>query len=394
MLFVRRDTIPKLSTGSSSAVQYADASGWAAGGLTRKLVLSRSTSTLSSGLYYVGVHNSAYARGSLGFRLTVNVAKDCKTPTLVAAFNKILVKSKGEATNATAGGNDSVSVCLNSGECTCQCEAGWSGLSCNSPVGFELTQLWSAMENVSLLCSTCAVNFTLTRGQVLMFRVPEPLREGVGLRLTLEPLYQPSGGVTPSVYVSEVLPRSVYDFTYISVTNDSSKSQVVEVSKSSFSGDFWVVVHTDYLSTSSTSRITVAPATSARRRLGNDVSTFQLVAEQYERLDSDLESSLLTDQSFAHGVFTWVFRSTPGLAVFSFAVVLLTLALCLCVYRTACAPENRDNVLARLYPKHHGRRDLSTPRSAPRITSGAVVMDIQDPPGQATPNAHNTEDVG
>ncbi|KAG1710244.1 hypothetical protein DVH05_017249 [Phytophthora capsici] len=599
MLFVRRDTIPKLSTGSSSAVQYADASGWAAGGLTRKLVLSRSTSTLSSGLYYVGVHNSAYARGSLGFRLTVNVAKDCKTPTLVAAFNKILVKSKGEATNATAGGNDSVSVCLNSGECSprsselcncadgyagyycslqptrvilsrasavksetsssasyvayespsnltlavgawayfsfdvsdtsakavefvlkifndiaeadtpvrplllargpsdtgfpslgvsslqdyeavasrsasqkvavavntvcsfattgsdcykvaihnrflsgsslrfqvqavvhsatsttlaasdscgsdgdsanchghgqcimqdgspaCQCEAGWSGLSCNSPVGFELTQLWSAMENVSLLCSTCAVNFTLTRGQVLMFRVPEPLREGVGLRLTLEPLYQPSGGVTPSVYVSEVLPRSVYDFTYISVTNDSSKSQVVEVSKSSFSGDFWVVVHTDYLSTSSTSRITVAPATSARRRLGNDVSTFQLVAEQYERLDSDLESSLLTDQSFAHGVFTWVFRSTPGLAVFSFAVVLLTLALCLCVYRTACAPENRDNVLARLYPKHHGRRDLSTPRSAPRITSGAVVMDIQDPPGQATPNAHNTEDVG
>ncbi|KAL3665807.1 hypothetical protein V7S43_009235 [Phytophthora oleae] len=597
MLFVRRETLPKLSTGSSSAVQYADASGWAAGALTRKIVLSRSTSTLSSGLYYVGVYNSAYARGSLGFRLTVNVAGDCNTPTLVAAFNSIVVKSNVTASDTsaklfTSGTNDSVSVCLNGGECSprsselcictdgyagyycslqptrvvlsqasavqsgtssstsyvayettknltlavgewayysfdvsdssakavefslkifndiaeadtpvrplllvrgpsdagfaslgmssiqdyeavasrsasqsvavsvetacsftttgsdcykvavhnrvlsgsslrfqlqavvhtasantlavrdscgsdgdsvnchghgqcimqdgspaCQCETGWSGLSCNSPTGFELTQLWSAMENVSLLCSTCGFNFTLTRGQVLMFRVPEPLRAGVGLRLTLRSLHQTADGVTPSVYVSEVLPRSLYDFTYISLASDSSESQVVEVSKSSFSGDFWVVVHTDYPSTGSASRITVASATSAQRRLADDVSTFQLVAEQYERLGSDLESSLLTDQSFAHAVFTWVFRSSPGIAVFTFAVVLLAVALCFCVFRTARAPENRDKVLARLYPQQNGRvgskgrRDLPTPSSAPRRGSGVVVMDINDPTG-------------
>ncbi|ETL25149.1 hypothetical protein L916_20967 [Phytophthora nicotianae] len=587
-LFIRRETLPTIlltASSSSSSIQFTDVGGWATAASTRKIVLSRSTSTLSSGLYYIGVYNSEYARGSLDYRLTVNAADDCQTSTLVSSFNAVM--EENNATLSDSGStdlstdDDTVGVCLNGGVCStlsselctctdgysgrycslqptrivlskpfvsstnvayesaeyltlavgewvyfsfdvndsaakavefsllihndiaeaetpvrplllvrgpsdagfpslaisslqdfdavaqrsnkqtvavavttacsyaatrsdcfkvavhnrvvsgsplrfqlqaavysstsstlascgdteschghgqcvvkdgnpsCQCETGWSGISCNSPKGFELIQLWSAMENVTMLCSTCNASFTLTRGQVMMFRVPEPLRVGVGLRLTLQSVEQATGGVTPSVYVSEVLPRSLYDFTYISLASEdtSTKAQAVEIPNASFSGDFWVVVHTDYPSTNGTTQLTV----SARRRLVNsEASSFQLVAEQYETSDADAYSSLLTDQSFGHAIFKWVFRSPAGIAVFTFAVTLLVTALCFCVYRVARAPENQDKVLARLYPPQNERGGLRTPGTDNKRTSGAVVVDIHES-SKETPTSKATQ---
>ncbi|GMF29753.1 unnamed protein product [Phytophthora lilii] len=594
MLFVRRETLPTLSTrtsSSSSSVQFADVGSWAASAPTRKVVISRSTSTLRSGLYYIGVFNSGYARGSLGYRLTVNSAKDCKTSTLISAFKSVIddispsMSASGSDDLGGVGSSDdsSLGVCLNGGVCStqsnvlctcandyagyycglhpthvvlspssggftsssssyvafgttnnltlavgkwvyfsfdvedtgagavefilridndipdadtpvrpvllvrgpkedgfpslsvasqqdfegvasrsaiqriavavetacsysksgkecfkvavhnravsgttlrfalqavlhartsdtltipdecsaaggtqnchghgqcvmqstlpaCQCATGWSGLSCNSPEGFDLPQLWNAMLNVSLLCSTCSTTFTLTRGQVMMFRVPEPLRLGVGLRLSLKSIEEATDGVAPNVYVSEVLPRSLYDFTYISFSKDVV--QVVEISNSSFSGAFWVVVHTDYPATGSSTQLTVSAPTSARRRLAgssSDAAVFQLIAEQYEYSAADTDSILLTNQSFARAILKWVFASPAGIAVFTFAVVLLVIAFCFCVFRIGRAPENQDKVLARLYPPQNDSRATSTLGSIHRRTSGAVVMDIQDP---------------
>ncbi|OWZ20164.1 Leishmanolysin-like peptidase [Phytophthora megakarya] len=395
MLFIRRETLPKTflsSSSSSSSVQFSDVSGWSTAATSRKIVLSRSTSTLSSGLYYIGVYNSVYARGSLGYRLTVTTADDCQTLTLVEAFNSVAKETNltVSANGSTTSDDDSLSVCLNGGVCTptCQCVTGWSGISCNSPTGFELTKLWNTMDNVTLLCSTCNDSFTLGRGQVMMFRVPEPLRGGVGLRLTLLPTENATNGVVPTVYVSGVLPRSLYDFTYISLASNDTNSQVVEISNSSFSGDFWVVVYTDYPAISTTAQFTVASTTSARRKLIDSVAdiSFQLMAEQYEWLDTESESTLLTDQSFAHAIFSWVFSSSAGIAVFAFAVVLLVIAVCFCTFRVARAPENQDKVLAHLYPPQNGGSnsvsritgDLHTPGSGQRGASGAVVMDIHD----------------
>lgn len=588
MLFVRRETIPKFSPGpftSTSTVQYADISGWASAAATRKIVLSRASSTLSSGLYYIGVYNSEYARESLSYRLTVNVADDCQTSSLVASFNAVvqesnLTLSDSGSTELASNDDDSLAVCLNGGACSvlsstlctcsaefsgrycslpvarimlskpsavpdasamssyvayesaaisilavgdwvyfsfdvvdaaakaveftlvidndiedaetpvrplllvrgpsdngfptlaskslqdfdavasrssrqsvavavtttcayattgsdcfkiaihnrvvsgaalrfqleavvyvsalhtstvlacgaddatpdchghgqcivkngaqaCQCETGWTGISCNSPTGFELTQLWSAADNVSFLCSSCNTSFQLTRGQVLMFRVPEPLRVGMGLRLALQPVDQGTGGVMPSVYVSELLPRSLYDFTYISIANEDT-GQVVEIPNSSFSGDFWVVVHTDYPSTGSTSQLTL---TLGQRRLSkSDSSSFQLVVEQYEIPYVDMDSSLLTNQSFGHAVFTWAFTNPAGIAVFTFTVVLLAIVLGFCVFRVVRAPENQDKVLARFHSSRSisiQRCGLATPASSSR-PNGAVVMDIHD----------------
>jgi len=146
MLFLRRETLPKTSLPSLTAgsVQFADVGGWASAASTRKIVLSRSTSTLSSGRYYVGVYNSAYARGSLGYRLTVNGAKNCHTSTLVASFDAVVDNThtagvSSGSQNASIGGeeDESLGVCSNGGVCNtqssqlCTCTEGRAGYYCS-----------------------------------------------------------------------------------------------------------------------------------------------------------------------------------------------------------------------------------------------------------------------
>ncbi|RLN79412.1 hypothetical protein BBJ28_00005415 [Nothophytophthora sp. Chile5] len=609
MLFVRRETLPTMATNALTSLQFADVEGWAAAASTRKIVLSRATSTLSSGLYYIGVRNSGYARGSLGYRLTVNAGVDCQFATSFAAGNASVnatrlsvFSSSHSQSNETAAGDEDASfgVCLNGGVCNaqssqicacsggstgrycalqptrvvlspsstttspsnsssssymafatansstlgvgkwlyfafdvadttakavefiltihnelsdvatparpvllvhapddadfpslataaqqdfdavasrktiqrvavaidtscsfsesgrdcyklavhnravsgailrfqlqamvykstasalavvdacgvdgdgqncyghgqcalqdstpaCRCTSGWTGLSCNSPKGFELAQLWSAMDDASLLCSTCTANFTLTRGQVKVFRVPEPLRPGAGLRLSLQSLGDTSNGVVPSVYVSEVLPRSLYDFTHISIAQEDAQTQtqVAKLATSSFSGDFWVVVYSDYPTGSS-----VISTGSRKRRLADNSSasspSFQLIAGLYELPEDDSDNWLLTDQSFAHAVFKWMFASPEGLAVFAFSIALLVLALCFCVYRVAHAPENQDKVIAHLCPSVTGKASATEGSAAADRTPGirltpavgankrggtAVVMDVSE----------------
>ncbi|RLN36561.1 hypothetical protein BBJ28_00005799 [Nothophytophthora sp. Chile5] len=609
MLFIRRETLPTMATNALTSLQFADVEGWAAAASTRKIVLSRATSTLSSGLYYIGVRNSGYARGSLGYRLTVNAGVDCQFAISFATGNASVNTTRSSASssshgrsNETAAGNEDASfgICLNGGVCNvqssqicacsggstsrycalqptrvvlspsstttspsnsssssytafatasnstlgvgkwlyfafdvadttakavefiltihndlndvatparpvllvhtpddaefpslataaqqdfdavasrktiqrvavaidmscsfsesgrdcyklavhnravsgavlrfqlqatvykstasalavadacgvdgdgqncygygqcvvqdstpvCRCASGWTGLSCNSPKGFELAQLWSAMDDASLLCSTCTANFTLTRGQVEMFRVPEPLRPGAGLRLSLQSLGDTSNGVVPSVYVSEVLPRSLYDFTHISIAQEDAQTQtqVVELATSSFSGDFWVVVYSDYPTGSS-----IISAGSRKRRLVDNStaspSSFQLIADLYELPEDGSGNWLLTDQSFAHAVFKWMFASPEGLAVFSFSIALLVIALCFCVYRVARAPENQDKVIARLRPPVTDKASATEGSEAADRTPGirltpaygankrggtAVVMDVSE----------------
>ncbi|POM76540.1 Hypothetical protein PHPALM_6205 [Phytophthora palmivora] len=163
-----------------------------------------------------------------------------------------------------------------------------------------------------VLFLTCNVNFTLMRGETMMLRVLE----------------------------REVLPRSLYDFTYISGTSDGTTSEVVEVSNFSFKSDFWMVIHTEYLFFSTIPQVTATSTTSSRWRLiGVGTSSFQLVAEQYERLDSNSASALLTDQSFSHATFSWIIGSSAGVAVFTFALILLVMVLCFFAFRVARAPE-------------------------------------------------------
>ncbi|KAJ0409424.1 hypothetical protein P43SY_002314 [Pythium insidiosum] len=576
MLFVRKDKLPSVAAGtqSQSFLQFTDTERWSSGAATRKIALNRAGSTLSSGLYYVGVYNSPYARGSLSYRLTVNATASCSSdpqsfgvcengaacsatsspicacptgytgrfcdvkaqrtvlgPSVAAPASQSYLAFRSEATQVLAVGdwayfsfdisdesarlvqirltieNDQtvatpvlplllvrgpsedgfpslateshqdfagvsrraatqvvtlavdtvcsfaassrdcykVAVhnrdlsgsalryrleveifstrsavfaspstcgatgdqlnCHGNGRClmvadaaggasypTCRCTNGWTGLQCNSPRAFSLPQLWSAMKDVGQLCTVCSTDFSLPRGELRLFRVPESLRDGVGLRLRVRPADggQSVGGLVPNVYVSETVPRSMYDFTHISTTNttDSTvKEQTVELANGSFSGHFWVVVYSDSPSTAAVN-VSASSLQSSRRRLAASASSsssassppvaFRLVVELYE-LPRDAETAkLLTQQSFAREVFNWLFHTPTGIVVFVFSLLFLVLMVCFCLWRLCHAPENQDKVTRRFFSANAANREY-TP-SGPtlgRLGQRSAVSDVE-----------------
>lgn len=570
MLFVRKEKLPSVVTttaseSQSSYIQFMDNDGWTAGSTKRKIFLSRATSTLSSGLYYIGVFNSAYARSPLAYTLSVNATANCSTPSSASSDNygvcenggqcnakssqictcsdgyvgkycslkaarSILSPSGGSSTSGsdsassyvafsmgessildiggwtyfsfevsdvnaklirfklvvendldtatpvlplllvrgpsddgfptlfsesqqdfaaiaahdaqqvvslpietacsfdsnhkdcykvavynrqysgsalrfrlevelfksktsvfpsqTCGSTGDAVNCHGNGKCvlvtgadatdstapSCKCLTGWSGMLCNSPKSFSLPQLWNAIGNISLLCSVCTSSFSLLRGEIKMFRVPESLRENSGLRLSVKMSDSSSaasaGGVIPSVYVSEVLPRSIYDFSHISVVNESSttgssSSQVLSLPNASFTGHFWVVVYSDYpVSDDVEVSTSVGAAWSSSRRQSlqtlrlltdsvssssNAAGTFQLVAEVYELPEGTSDETLMTKKSFLREMSHWLFHTPIGLGVLIFLVVFLLLIFSYCLWRICRAPENQDKQTMRYF---------------------------------------------
>jgi hypothetical protein len=158
--------------------------------------------------YKVAVYNKKYSADVLQFRLEVRAFTSQKF-----AF---------PLQQCTGSDSDAIN-CNNKGKCImstngpqCKCDAGWLGMRCNSVKSFDLLNFWSAIKNISLMCSTCNTTFSLSRGAVKIFRVPETLKQNSGLLITLRTLSKVSGGVNPNIYVSQVLPRSIYEFTHIS----------------------------------------------------------------------------------------------------------------------------------------------------------------------------------
>lgn len=561
MLFIRKDKIPSVvtSANSSSYVQYMDSSGWTSGSSTRKIVLNRASSTLSSGLYYIGIYNSAYAYSSLSYTLTVNTTANCTansstigdafgvcanngtcnaisstvctcpsgfvgtycdlkatrsvltsassssssssyvafaTPnaTLLPVgewdyysfevndssahavqftlwiendpsvatpvFPLLLVRGPNDdgfpslfvdnmqdfqaiSTNAanqkvslaietacsfatqqrdcykiavfnraysgstlryhvqvtlltskapvyplqTCGSMGSAINCYGRGTCimlqdsasslipSCTCAMGWMGMRCNSPKSFDLPQLWSSMSNISLLCSTCESQFTLARGEIKMFRIPESLRADTGLRIHVGATSSASSSTAPNVYVSETRPRSIYDFTHISTANTSSSEQYVALTNSSITGSFWVVVYNAYPTTGSstlTSSSSLLSLVSKRRlhtdlpiqarpglrsldnshrALTDDDTSFSLVVDVYS-ISGDSSSSLITNRSFIGELVHWLLHTPIGLVVLACSALLVLFVVVFCLWRVCRAPDNQD----RQTKRHFGQR--------------------------------------
>ncbi|GLE00213.1 hypothetical protein PINS_up008940 [Pythium insidiosum] len=262
------------------------------------------------------------------------------------------------------------------------------------------------MKDVAQLCSVCATDFALPRGELRLFRVPESLRDGAGLRLRVRPVgdaAQSTTGLVPNVYVSETVPRSMYDFTHISTSNGSGsgsaaststsalREQVVELANGSFSGHFWVVVYSEAPTTAAVNVSASAQSqslSSQRRRLATASSssaaspttvTFRLVAELYE-LPRDAETAkLLTQQSFARAVFHWLFHTPTGIAVFSFSVLFLTLMLGFCLWRLCHAPENQDKVTRRFFAasREYAPEGPTLARPGAHAPARAAVSDVE-----------------
>lgn len=607
MLVVRKEKLPSVvlsastSSSSSSFLQFMDSDGWTSGSTTRKVVLTRASSTLSSGLYYVGVYNSPYARAALSYSLTVNATSDCATPDTYgicaigatcnakaspicscangsvgkfcelqakrAVLSPVLITSALPSTSPSSSASADADVvpppvpasatsyvafssaslllgigewsyfsfdindptvklaqfrlvidndlrgttpalplllvrgpsedgfptlfresqqdfrsvsqrssvqsvpisvdsacsfeatskdcykvaihnrqfagdtlryhlevvlyrseaaiypsascattgdeanCYGNGKClliaandtpkattmpTCKCSTGWTGLRCNSPKSFDLPQLWSAITNISLLCTTCSSSFTIGRGEVKMFRVPASLRENSGLRLRVRPVASSNSTVatSPNVYVSETLPRSLYDFNHISTASNGDRKsvdgQVVQLTNESFTGHFWVVVFSDYPVSDGVEltagtrwrqrRLSMLHSQQALRVLAESTATtptFTLEAEVYELPPDDGSPTLLTDKSFTSAVFEWLFKDPIGIGVFTFTVFFLVLIMCYCLWRICNAPENQDKATRRFFGDAVSQAHNPTGTTLRRPTAKNHVMDVE-----------------
>ncbi|TYZ58751.1 hypothetical protein PybrP1_011545, partial [[Pythium] brassicae (nom. inval.)] len=356
--------------------------------------------------FKVAVHNRQYSGSTLRYRLEVRLFRSTEAmfplPACGPTGDAVNCNSKGKCVlvTGTSVSGDAVP--------SCQCAPGWSGMRCNSPKAFALPQLWSAIRDVTQLCSVCSASFSLARGELKMFRVPESLRANAGLRLRVSASGNSSSsssaaGVVPSVYVSEVLPRSIYDFAHISLANasatsdgDGSSAQVVSLPNASFSGQFWVVVYSDY-PTSDAVALAAAPATSRqlqspKRALrvlqasGSSGSAdtpsgaFQLVADVYALPAGAASNSLLTDKSFVREVLHWLVHTPIGVVVFVFLLVFLLLTVGFCLWRVCHAPENQDK-----QTRHHFGRNRD-----PGAAGGASPTRTTLAPIGATAHVHDT----
>ncbi|DAZ94498.1 TPA: hypothetical protein N0F65_011851 [Lagenidium giganteum] len=326
--------------------------------------------------YKVAVYNRKYSGAALTYNLEVQVFTD-----LVLGFPSPICGSSGDDVNCNGRGKCLLLAATNSTAArpVCQCANGWTGLRCSSPRAFDIPQLWNAINNISLLSAPDTSSFSLSRGELRLFRLPDTLRTGSGIRLRIDTEGTSPSGIKPNVYVSEVMPRSLYDFTHISTSTNSNNEQFVNLTNGSFSGHYWVVVFSDF-PTSDVVEVTTTSALGGQRqrRALSSVTlapvTFELHAELYE-LGDDATISLLTEDSFVHVVFKWLVRSPVGIGVFAFSLLFIIVVVGFCLWRVCMAPENRDKLLQRHFGFSRNSKAMppaSTTSPRTRATVGNV----------------------
>lgn len=87
-----------------------------------------------------------------------------------------------------------------------------AGARCSTPKLRSLQKLLNATQSIGRLCNVCEDEMEMERDEWRLLRVPQPLQKDTGLNLSV---VGDSNTTDADLYVSEVLPRSVFDFTRI-----------------------------------------------------------------------------------------------------------------------------------------------------------------------------------
>lgn len=227
----------------------------------------------------------------------------------------------------------------------CACRATWAGVSCGSPVPFNMPQLQAAASRVELLCSACEHTVSLRPGEIALFRVEQPVQVSRGVAIEAKALAGPAAG-DPDLYVSKELPRTVYDFTRISAAD--GPAEVMELREKYSTGVYWLAVLARSAHNASSSGGAGSSSLNTRR-LGAVSPSDGGKAVSYRvrtsllTLDVVVQGSV-TDKKFTSELSNWLTSSTNGVATLVVCLVILVCMCGGCLCRMCCSQDNKDTL--------------------------------------------------
>ena len=190
-----------------------------------------------SAFYYIGVHNTRNAASPLEVSLSVQghtshtfTRTDCLSS--IAAQTECGVElCSGRGTYATD----------ENGNPFCLCQSGWAADAyCNSPRFASFSNLLEAAQRIGFLCNLCDFELSMKGDELQVYKIPQPLQKSTGLALSVQSANASALG-NPSLLVSQYLPRSIVDFSFISSSNSANES--LSLATQSPTGRYWVAVY-------------------------------------------------------------------------------------------------------------------------------------------------------
>ncbi|CAK4192489.1 unnamed protein product [Aphanomyces euteiches] len=306
--------------------------------------------------FKVAIHNKIYSDGVLQANVTISgiaSATDAFPGTECPS-------STGDDLNCHGRGT----CVLVSSQPTCKCKNGWSGVRCNSPRAFAISQLWAAAANITFLCSLCQATFTLANGAVAMYMLPQSMQPNTGLQVRVRA--SGTSSVSPNIYVSEVLPRSIYDFTTVSFSDASE--EVVQLTTQPLEGHFWIAIYSE------------APL--AMDASTSNWTTFTIESSLLPLNTTTTDKRLITTTSFFASVMTWLTTNPFGIVVLSLFLIFLGLAIFYFIWRTFRAPDNQDSAISTLAAdlgEAAARSEEARERPTSPLRSGRSLSDAITP---------------
>ncbi|ETW04186.1 hypothetical protein H310_04531 [Aphanomyces invadans] len=327
-----------------------------------------STSCAGPRCFKVAVYNKLYSGNVIQANVTL---VGLKSAAQAYAVPDCTLSGVGDAANCNDRG-----MCVQVGDQpTCKCKNGWSGMTCNAPRAFAISQLWSAATGISLLCSVCNATFTLSNGAMVMFTLPQSMQPNTGLELRVK---SNGGIVSPNMYVSEATPRSLYDFAIMSFSDESE--EVVQLTNRPFQGHFWVAIYSE------------APL-GMDANATNTPTTFTIQSRVIPLVKKTVDKRLITQTSFLGAVMSWLTTAPLGIVLFSLLLIFLGLTAFYFVWRTFRSPDNQDSAISTLAAElgnranevHHVEAGLAAERVQSPLRMGSSTRSDDAPTPSAPP---------
>jgi hypothetical protein len=142
----------------------------------------------------------------------------------------------------------------------------------------------------------------MSTGDFVIYRVPQPLGR-TGLVLSVTCASGDCNSSNPDIYVSERLPRNVYDFRTAQASDQ--KAETITLNKQSSTGRYWVAIYANgpAMYKVKTSRVVISGG-----------------------------PTLLTEQTFIQAVTLWLTTTVLGQSVLAICSLVFTCICCVCFF--------------------------------------------------------------